>query len=140
MIETGSVCPNCSEDSFLLFAYGNYRDPLKEIIIHFKFKGITTPSALIARELAATFEDVIRSLNCAGLIPVPLYPSREYVRGYNQAQLYAEQLSYVLALPVDDDILVRSAKRKPQASLRAFERAQNISGVFAVTEKAVERQ
>jgi ComF family protein len=140
MLETGYNCGNCGNESFLLFSYGNYRDPLKEIIIHFKFKSITAPAKSVARELVSKFGDTIRSLKVAGLVPIPLYPGREYARGYNQAKLFAEQLSDQLELPVINDLLYRAVKRKPQASLRGFERAENIKGVFVATEENSEGQ
>jgi ComF family protein len=130
VISERNRCVDCADQSFLLFSYGNYRDPLKQVIIHFKFKGITTPALFVAREAFLRFGSSIQSLDCDGLVPIPLYASREYGRGYNQAKLYAERLSELLALPVFDDILWRVRKRKPQASLRAFQRAGNIKDVF----------
>jgi len=70
------------------------------------------------------------------LIAVPLYPSREKRRGYNQAALFAEQLAQLLDLPVRKDILFRVEKRKPQAKLKFERRTENIRGAFTVVEEA----
>ena len=129
-------CPVCQEKSVPLFAYGNYASPIQDIIIQFKFRGITTPAALFAPLLYEQFQKQLQSLKTGMLIPVPLYPSREKRRGYNQAALFAEQLAQLLDLPVRKDILFRVEKRKPQAKLKLERRAENIKGAFAVAEEA----
>ena len=128
-------CPVCREKSVPLFAYGNYASPIQDIIIQFKFRGITTPAALFAPLLYEQFQRQLQSLKAGMLIPVPLYPSREKRRGYNQAALFAEQLAQLLDLPVRKDILFRVEKRKPQTKLKFEKRAENIRGAFTVAEE-----
>lgn len=129
-------CPVCREKSVPLFAYGNYASPLQDIIIQFKFRGITLPATLFAPLLYEQFQKQLQSLKAALLVPVPLYPSREKRRGYNQAALFAEQLAQLLDLPVRKDILFRVEKRKPQAKLKFERRVENIKGAFTVAEEA----
>jgi ComF family protein len=129
-------CPVCREKSAPLFAYGDYASPLQDIIIQFKFRGITSPATLFAPLLYKQFQRQLQSLKAEMLIPVPLYPSREKHRGYNQAALFAEQLAELLDLPVSKDLLFRVEKRKPQAKLKFEKRAENIKGAFTVAEEA----
>jgi len=136
MVAETNYCPVCRDDSFLLFAYANYRDPLKEIVIQFKFKGITSPAAWGARMLSDRFGDRIRDLSADCFVPIPLYPSREYSRGYNQAMLLAEELSRRLSVPVDKETLLRVKRRRPQALLSSPMRIANIRGAFAVDEES----
>ncbi len=133
-IEHGTSCPVCREKSLPLFTYGNYVDPLKEIVISFKFRGITLPAGLFARLLAEEFGERMLTMKPDLLIPIPLHESREYYRGYNQAALLACQLEPVLDIRADSNRLVRIRKRKPQARLREAERVRNIRGVFRVIE------
>ncbi len=136
LIPDAKGCPICRDKYVPLFAYGNYASPLQEIIIRFKFKGITTPAALFAPLLYEQFQKQLQSLKAEMLIPVPLYPSREKHRGYNQAALFAEQLAELLDLPVRKDIIFRVEKRKPQAKLKFERRVENIKGAFTVAEEA----
>ena len=129
-------CPVCREKSVPLFAYGDYASPLQDIIIQFKFRGITSPANLFAPLLYEQYRRQLQSLIAEMLIPVPLYPSREKHRGYNQAALFAEQLAELLDLPVRKDILFRVEKRKPQAKLKFEKRTENIKGAFIVAEEA----
>ncbi len=129
-IPEGVRCAFCGDDTLALFAYGNYTPPLKDIIIHFKFKGITGPAAMMAGLLAGRFEEKIRKLDCELLIPIPLYPTRENVRGYNQAELFANGLAERLGLEVATDVISRVRRRKEQARLDFKHRSRNIRGVF----------
>ena len=139
MIDHGHRCDLCREDALMLFAHGNYRDPLKEIIIQFKFKGITSPAESVAEAVAERFGERLALFGETRLIPIPLYPSREYARGYNQALLFADALSRRLQVPRDDEILYRVMRRHPQAKLHHDDRARNIKGVFEA-EKALTKE
>ena len=125
-------CNICGEEAFLMFAWGNYIDPLKQIIIQYKFKEITSPARIIAGAVCEQFGPFIKSLGADMLVPIPLHPSREYFRGYNQATLFAERLGELLDIDVDDDLLYRTEKRQPQARLNEYQRLRNIRGVFKV--------
>jgi ComF family protein len=132
-VMAGAGCPVCGDDSFLLYAFADYVDPMKEIIHQFKFKGITSPAGIFARRLCDEFGQQIMSLKPGALVPIPLHGSREYVRGYNQAVLIAIELGRALEIPVDQETLYRAKRRRPQSRLRQIERAKNISEVFAVS-------
>ncbi len=130
MINDLPECPDCREAGLILFAFGNYVDPLKQIVIQFKFKGLTQTADFIAHRLVDRFRDPIAMLEADALVPIPLHRSREQSRGYNQAELFANSLSQQLEIPVDLQILVRTKRRKEQARLSDRDRFRNISGVF----------
>jgi len=131
-IEQDDGCELCGDQSFPLFAFANYVSPLKEIIFRFKFGGITTPARFFASAIAKRFSERIRSFDADLLVPVPLHPTREYSRGYNQAALLAEALQERLGIPCETNRVVRTKKRKPQTKLRKPYREKNIGGVFKV--------
>lgn len=123
-------CPICADLSLPLFALGDYAPPLREIILQFKFKGITTPAQLMAELLWRQFGDRLDKFKPVVLVPIPLHPSRENQRGYNQAALLADQLAELMKVEVANNLIFRIEKRKPQASLSLKERMKNIKGVF----------
>lgn len=125
-------CRSCAGDSFPLYALGEYAPPLDDAIIQFKFKGIASPAKLFAQMLTEEFEDQIHDHRPEFLVPIPLHPSREHIRGYNQAELFANELGLLLDIPVMSDLIFRSKKRKPQARLNLINRADNIRGVFKI--------
>ncbi|MFH1372477.1 MAG: ComF family protein [bacterium] len=133
-LPAGKTCPDCGGISVPLYAYGNYTSPLQDVIIQFKFHGLTAPAALLAPPLYEQFQKELSDLKADLVIPVPLYPGRERRRGYNQAALFAEQISQLLKLPMRTDILHRTEKRKPQARLNFNMREKNVRDVFTVTD------
>lgn len=73
------------------------------------------------------------------IIPVPLHPSRERMRGFNQARLIAYVLGEKLELSVRRDILKKIKKTRPQMELPREERLKNILEAFAVSDTAAVR-
>lgn len=71
------------------------------------------------------------------LIPVPLHKSRQRTRGYNQAQLIAEELGKRMNMRVVDDLLYRVKKTKAQKNLNAFERENNLKKAFKIVQNDV---
>ena len=128
----GTSDNTASPDSFPLFAAGDYSDPLKRIIINFKFKGVTVPAEALAVRVNDVFGEKIRRLAPAVLVPVPLHPSREYVRGYNQAAVFGSELARRLEFGINESLLYRVKKRRPQSKLKKHRRSVNIRSVFEV--------
>jgi ComF family protein len=131
---------SCCKDSFMLYAYSHYLPPLKDIIIHFKFKGITRSSKYLAFKTVNNFKTVFEKLQADYLVPIPLYPMRENIRGYNQAEIYADYLSELMNIEVNREIIIRNKKRFPQSRLKPKDRARNIKDVFQVVNNNPEKK
>jgi ComF family protein len=67
------------------------------------------------------------------IVPVPLHPTRQRQRGYNQAALLARELAAHLHRPVVEGNLVRTRATAPQVDLDAQERRANVQGAFHCT-------
>ncbi len=128
----GSSDDSGKPNSFPLYAAGDYSDSLKQVVLNFKFKGITAPASMIAAKVVESFGKMISGLAPAVLLPIPLHPSREYVRGYNQAAVFASELAGRLGIGVNDTLLYRVKKRRPQSKLKKSRRSANIRSVFEV--------
>ncbi|MDR1274425.1 MAG: ComF family protein [Odoribacteraceae bacterium] len=68
------------------------------------------------------------------IVPLPLHPSRERERGFNQSARLARGISSVLRLPVREDVVLRVRNNPSQTRLAPDERAKNVANVFAVKE------
>ena len=66
-----------------------------------------------------------------GLVPVPLYAKNERVRGYNQAELLAQELAVLISRPVIP-LLIRTRKTISQVSLNRHKRQENVRHAFAL--------
>jgi ComF family protein len=65
------------------------------------------------------------------LVPVPLHPTRQRERGYNQAELLARALGNQIGLPVMKAGLCRVRYTRSQMSLNAADRRSNVEQAFA---------
>ena len=130
IVPSQSQCPICLKDSALLYVFADYRPPLKEIIINFKFRGITSPARTFARLISEKFEKQLAGLNAQAIAPIPLHAARKNHRGYNQAELLARDLASVTNLQLADNILYRHKRSRPQSRLELKKRQANVSGVF----------
>ncbi len=64
------------------------------------------------------------------VMPVPLHETRLRKRGYNQSLKFAEGLSAVLDVPVDDRTLFRRLRTSTQTRKNKLKRWENVSDVF----------
>ncbi|MFW6110237.1 MAG: ComF family protein [Patescibacteria group bacterium] len=67
------------------------------------------------------------------VVPVPLHWLKLWERGYNQAELLAEQFSELLRLPLCSEVLKRVHYTKSQTQLSFSERKKNVRGAFDAT-------
>jgi predicted amidophosphoribosyltransferase len=64
------------------------------------------------------------------LIPMPLHAARRAERGFNQAAQIARFAAMWLGVAVDQRILIRSRSTRPQTTLSAARRRDNVQGAF----------
>jgi ComF family protein len=88
-----------------------YADPLRELVIQFKYHrkwglGEDLANRLLAHERAKELLQGIEREGGGVLVPVPLHWKRHFLRWYNQAEVVARQLGSKCGLPV-----VRPVKR-----------------------------
>ena len=109
-------------------------------IVHaLKYRGWRAVAAGMAARMARLDwpGDVVAERAC--LVPVPLEPTRERERGYNQAALLAGALAAHWRIPVRGDLLLRprgGARAASQTRLTPEERRGNVHGRFAPSSQA----
>ena len=64
------------------------------------------------------------------IIPVPLHPSRQYERGFNQAEELARQIAKNLNCSLDIHLISRNLNNPKQSGLDARQRKKNVKGIF----------
>ncbi len=74
--------------------------------------------------------EIFNSVNA--IIPVPLHPKKERLRGYNQSTMFAQGISEELEIPVLSKALVRRAFTETQTKKKRMERFKNVGEVFVV--------
>jgi ComF family protein len=106
-----------------------FAGPVRRAVHLLKYRGRRRLAPVLAGLMIDAWPQ--RPLPVDLLVPVPLHPSREAARGYNQAAELARALAPALNLPCEPRALVRRRVTRPQVELSAHERRANVSDAFA---------
>lgn len=119
-----------------LFAPFAYDGDLRRAVLDLKFNDATAYAKPLAR---LVFEALPQYYvyDYDMLVPVPLHPKRRDERGYNQAELLAEELSKLLGVPVASEVLFRTRNTEHQMKLSRMMRENNVRGAFFADERSV---
>ncbi len=142
--EREEYCPDCKQRVHAFEAARavfSYQGKMRQSLYRFKYSGKKEYGKVYGREMARYLEVWIRQALITRIVPVPLHPSRQRERGYNQAALPAKELGRLLDIPVDENLLYREKATVPLKTLSSSERRENLSGAFVLGEapRACER-
>lgn len=113
-------------------SFGRYDGVLRDLVHLFKYAGVRTLAPRFGEFLAHLVAENPEYGSSDVIVPVPLHPDRQRVRGYNQAALLARELARRTSLPLDQESFVRVKATSPQAGLTAHQRRENVRAAFAV--------
>ena len=66
------------------------------------------------------------------IVPVPLHPRKQKLRGYNQSECIARGVSDVTGIPLDVSSISRKKHTETQTRKSAYERWENVDGIFCL--------
>jgi len=126
------LCPRCRRERPAFAGLRSpyiFRETARELVHGLKYNH----QSVLALPIASLLSRYLVKLSVPAdvLIPVPLYPRRERVRGYNQSALLARELGRITGLPVEEKALTRERNTPSQAeSAGAEARKLNVKGAF----------
>ena len=110
-------------------SFGIYEDGLRRLIHLFKYDKMRP----LAKPLASHMASALPQLGSVDLcLPVPLYRSRRWKRGFNQSELLAAEVCRISGIRLGRGILRRVKATESQAGLSNRARLANVAGAFAV--------
>ncbi len=126
---------------YVLGAAGNYRNPVLRTLIHaLKFGRVKAAAGTLGDVIAHYAARLPIDLKGFSVIPVPIAKERRRERGFNQAELIAARVAEFFGLPIERDVLVRTAHRGPQSDIEdPAERRLNVRNCYAVLPRPGER-
>lgn len=128
------LCPACKETSYLdeIIICADYENEiLQKTIRYFKYKYVKDLGAALGQIMINKYKQ-IKQLPNALIIPTPLHQRRTLERGFNQAELLAEQFADYFDLPILNQVLYRQKNIEHQANLNKKQRLKNIKGCFTI--------
>ena len=113
------------------------KESLVQRLMHaFKYKGNKDLGFFLGKMMGYQLQQSNRFLHVDALIPLPLFPSKERKRGYNQAAILCEGIAEVLQKPVLKDVVIRTKHTESQTKKSRVERWENMEGRFQLTNEA----
>lgn len=113
-----------------------YRD-IAESLYRFKYKGRAEYATFYAMCASRSFGRLLKELDADALIPVPIHKKRKNQRGYNQASIFAKELSKHIGVPVIDNYVMRQKNTIALKKLSANERKRNLKNAFIISTNGV---
>lgn len=112
-----------------LLTLGRYKGVLRRSIRALKYGGARDLAGPLGRAMAA---GIPTEWQIAAVVPVPLHRRRQRERGYNQAELLAQEIAQQVGVPCLN-LLTRTRATEQQAKRHASERAGNLAGAFRLS-------
>jgi len=107
------------------------KESLMQRLMHqFKYRGNKDLGLQLGRLMGIALKESNRFDTIDALVPLPLFPSKEKKRGYNQATILCEGIAEILPLPVLKNIIIRPQHTDTQTKKGRIERWKNIEGKF----------
>lgn len=118
--------------SFFYFQKGTVS---QKVLHHLKYKGGKEIGKQLGKQFGAELKKVEQLKDIDYIIPVPLHKNKFKKRGYNQSEMIANGLSEILNIPVETSNLLRVIENPTQTKKGTYERWENTSGVFALSDQ-----
>lgn len=111
-----------------------HKNPARGSIYRFKYGNQRRFGYFFGQEMGRIFRKYLKEKNIDVIIPIPLHRRRRKKRGYNQAEILAEELGKCVGIPVEKKWLCRRVYTNPQKELGRKERGENLKQVFGVSD------
>ena len=121
------------ENASAFFLYK--KDSKYQQLIHFiKYKGMKELGFEIGKKFGHVLNDSDQFKSIDMLVPVPLHPSKEKKRGYNQSEWIVRGISEVMSKPFSANNLKRNIHTSTQTRKNRFERWENVENIFGIND------
>ncbi len=119
--------PLVSATSFLFFSKGG---ETQQLIHKLKYKGKREIGLYLGKLFGSVLNESPLFRKTEVIVPVPLHPQKELVRGYNQSRLIAEGMALQMSAVVMPDVLLRNKHSATQTKKSRYARWENVKDIF----------
>ena len=124
----------CRLTSFLdcLIIATDYENELiRKILSKFKYSFVQELRAPLGKLLIKKLKQ-LDNQSFDYVIPIPLFKRRELWRGFNQAELLAQEVSKEFSIPVLNDLVFRNKNTSQQVGQKRKKRKENLKNAFVI--------
>ncbi len=149
----GIVCPYCDrqlqqakfsnpkyrwQGDLPLFVWGSYGSILKRAIAKLKYDNQPQLGTWLGEQLGHSWRQHFPQQPLV-VIPIPMHPSKQQERGFNQAELISRQFAQVIRAPHAPQVLVRRKATQALFELNLQQRQREIANAFVLDAQAQRR-
>ncbi len=107
---------------------------VQQLMHQLKYRGNKELGVQLGRIMGNALLNSNRFTDIDALIPLPLFPSKEKKRGYNQAKVLCDGMAEILCIPVLSNVITRPQHTETQTKKGRIERWKNIEGKFRLVD------
>lgn len=115
--------------------YYHKNGKIQQLIHQLKYKNKENIGELFGNWLAGEMTKSKRFKNIDYIVPVPLHPKKQRIRGYNQLSKFGEILAKNLNAKLSEDKLIKIASTDTQTKKNLLERWNNVKELFILKDK-----
>ena len=114
------------------------KDSIIQNLLHqFKYKRKKEIGLYFGKMMGKLLMQTDRFCGIEALVPLPLFASKEKIRGYNQSTILCDGIAETMRIPVLKDAIIRTTNTETQTHKNRIERWQNIKGKFLINNEAL---
>ncbi|HHH50101.1 MAG TPA: ComF family protein [Saprospiraceae bacterium] len=106
----------------------------QHLIHQLKYKGKREVGVMLGQHYGELLKDSPHFKDIDLIVPVPMHPKKEHMRGYNQSTQFAKGLSETMEKPYYKKALKKITHTISQTKKTRFERLQNVINTFEVNQ------
>jgi ComF family protein len=103
---------------------------MQHLMHQLKYKGNRDLGIYLGQLIGKSLAQTNRFSDVDALIPLPLFPSKEKKRGYNQASILSYGIGEIIGKPVLENVVIRTTHTETQTRKNRVARWQNMEGRF----------
>lgn len=105
---------------------------VRQVLHQIKYKSNLDLGTEMGKRMAQVIAERHKSEPIDAIIPVPLHPKKQNLRGYNQSDLLTDGLAEEIGVPVWKDVLARQRHNSTQTKKSRYDRYINSKEIFTV--------
>ena len=133
--ERQEYCSDCVRKKHYFLqgkAVFSYRKEMKLSMYRFKYSNRREYALFYAKEAVKRYGEWLKHHEIDVIVPVPMYPGKKRSRGYNQAEVFAKELSRISGIAAENRKVRRVKNTRPLKALSERQRKDNLKGAFQV--------
>ena len=105
---------------------------VQHLLHQLKYEGNKDAGFFLGQQLGESIKETELFQRIDYIIPIPLHPKKEHIRGYNQSHVIAQGVEDVTEIPIMKDCLYRKVFTSTQTKKSREERWNNVKDIFDV--------